>query len=347
MAVDRLVARRGPAHLAIFDATTLIAKGVKEQLVERAFPVASMRLFSSRSGDEAALSEFNREAMLVGAPDLDALGSLDIAFLCGTREEGALYLEWAGRAGFVAVDLTTASNGSVGVPLVNAAVNPDAIPADPVLIATPHAISLFLSSLLAPLRRCGLQQASVVVFQPASHRGEEGIEELYRQTTGLLNFQEVSQQVFSRQLAFNLIPPSFAPEAPESDRNLSDEISREVSQVLGQALALSVEVIQAPVFHCQSAMVHAVLEQGRTKEDLLEACRRSEDIVVDERGNGATPVDRAGKPGIFLAGVRAAEMESSFWLWSLCDDGVSGNGLNAVRIAETVLAGRPRGRATT
>jgi hypothetical protein len=148
MAVDRFAARRRPAHLAIFDATTLIAKGVKEQLVERSFPVASMRLFSTRSGDEASLSEFNGEAMLVGAPDLEALGTLDIAFLCGTREEGARYLEWAGRAGFVAIDLTTAANGSAGVPLVNAVVNPDAIPADPVLIATPHAISLLLSSLL-------------------------------------------------------------------------------------------------------------------------------------------------------------------------------------------------------
>jgi aspartate-semialdehyde dehydrogenase len=347
MAVDRFAARRRPAHLAIFDATTLIAKGVQEQLVERSFPVASMRLFSTRSGDEASLSEFNGEAMLVGAPDLEALGILDIAFLCGTREEGARYLEWAGRAGFVAIDLTTAANGSAGVPLVNAVVNPDAIPADPVLIATPHAISLLLSSLLAPLRRCGLQRVSAVVFQPASHRGEEGIEELYRQTTGLLNFQEVSHQVFPRQMAFNLIPPSFTPGAPEPDRNLSDEISREVSQLLGQSLALSVEVIQAPVFHCQSAMVHIVLEQGRTKEDLLEACHRSDDLVVDEGGAGATPVDRAGKPGVFLAGVRAAETESSFWLWSLCDDGLSGNGLNAVRIAETVLAARPRGRATT
>ena len=50
MPVDRLAARRRPAHLAVFDATTLVAEGVKEQLVERSFPVASMRLFSTRSG---------------------------------------------------------------------------------------------------------------------------------------------------------------------------------------------------------------------------------------------------------------------------------------------------------
>jgi len=344
MAVDKPAAGTRPAHLAIFDATTMLARGVKEQLVERSFPVASMRLFSSRSGDEATLSEFNGEAMLVGAPDIESLGGLEIAFLCGTREEGARYLEWAGRAGFVAIDLTTAANGSSGVPLVNALVNPDIIPADPGLIATPHAISLFLSSLLAPLRQCGLRRASVVAFQPASHSGEAGIEELCRQTTGLLSFQDVPRQVFSRQLAFNLIPSSFASAETASTRNLSDDITSEVSAVLGQSLALSVEVIRVPVFHCQSAMVPVELERGRTRDDILEACRRGGDIVVDDGGTGATPVDRAGEMEVLLAGVRAAEAESSFWMWALCDDGLSGNGRNAVRIAETVLAARPRRR---
>ena len=344
MAVDKIAAGMRPAHVAIFDATTLLAREVKEQLVERSFPVASMRLFSSRGADEATLSEFNGEAMLVGAPDMGTLRGLDIAFLCGTREEGARYLEWAGRAGFVAIDLTTAASQASGVPLVNAQVNPDVIPADPGLIATPHAISLFLSSLLAPLRQCGLRRALAVAFQPASHSGEGGIEELHRQATGLLSFQDVPRQVFSRQLAFNLIPSSFAPAESGSTRNLSDDITSEVSAVLGASLALSIEVIRVPVFHCQSAMVRVELERGRTRDDLLEACRRGGDLVVDDGGAGATPVDRAGEAGVLLAGVRTAEEESSFWMWALCDDGLSGNGLNAVRIAETVLAARPRVR---
>jgi len=44
----------------------------------------------------------------VTAPDIDALGRLDIAFLCGSPQEGELYLDWAGRKNFVAIDLTSA-----------------------------------------------------------------------------------------------------------------------------------------------------------------------------------------------------------------------------------------------
>ena len=113
MAVDRIASRRRPAHLALFDATTLTARAVKEQLLERSFPIASIRLFGSSSDAEANLSEFGGEAMLVSVPDIDALGKLDIGFLCGTREDGARYLDWAARRKFVAIDLTSGTRTEV------------------------------------------------------------------------------------------------------------------------------------------------------------------------------------------------------------------------------------------
>ena len=167
------------------------------------------------------LSEFGGEAMLVSVPDIDALGKLDIGFLCGTREEGARYLDWAARRKFVAIDLTSAASQAGEAPLVHAAVNPDAIPARPALIATPQPVSLFVAGLLAPLRReCGLRSASIVAFQPASQFGGEGIEELHKQTTAMLAFQDIPQEVFGRQLAFNLIPsfPGLPPAVPAGGR---------------------------------------------------------------------------------------------------------------------------------
>src|SRR5213593_3217058 len=135
MAVREVARVPRRAHIALFDGNTLTAKGVKERLVARSFPAASVRLFTSRSDPEANLTEFAGEAMLVTAPDIDALGDLDIAFLCGTEREGALYLDWPARAGFTAIDLTTASNRREGVPLVNMSVNPQAIISGAGLIA--------------------------------------------------------------------------------------------------------------------------------------------------------------------------------------------------------------------
>ena len=329
---------RPKAHVALFDAATLTAKGVREQLLARSFPIASVRLYASRTDPDSNLTEFGGEAMLVTAPDIDALGRLDIAFLCGARQEGALYLDWASRKGFVAIDLTTASNDSVDVPLVNAAVNPQAIPGRPGLIAAPHPIALLLSSLLAPLLRgCGLTSAATVVFQPASECGEEGIEELYQQTMGLLNFSEVPVQVFWRQLAFNLIPSSQREGGIVPGAARPAGLEREVLKVIGGGFGLSVEVVLVPVFHCHAALARVVLPAGTGQEALLASYAGSEEIQVDLEQNGATPAEQAGKQGILIAGVRPAGDASAYWIWAVTDNLESGSALNAVRIAERLL----------
>ncbi len=336
---------RRPAHVALFDATTLVAKGVKEQLVARSFPIASVKLFTSRHDPEGNLTEFKGEAMLITEPDPEALGPLDIAFLCGGREEGAHYVDWPGRKGFVAIDLTNVSNARADVPLVNAWVNPEAIAARPALIATPHPIAQMLSTLLAPVvRGCGLEAAAVVVFQPASEAGEEGIDELYRQTAGLLNFQDLPREIFRRQLAFNLIPAFLygAGKVPGDVRPA--DLAHEVLKVTGDAYDLALEVVLAPVFHCHAVLVHVRLPARAGHDDLLACFSTSEEISIG--GQAVTPIERAGQAGLALAGIRPGGGRSSFWLWAVNDNLQSGTARNAVRIAEALLdLGLGRGSA--
>ncbi len=327
------------AHIALFDANTLVAKGVKEQLVARSFPTASVRLFTSRTDPEANLTEFAGEAMLVTAPDIDTLGDLDIAFLCGTDREGALYLEWPERAGFTAIDLTTASNRREGVPLVNVTVNPEAIIPAAGLIATPHPVAHILSSLLAPIQKgCGLEAATVVVFQPASECGEDGIEELYQQTVSLLNYRDIPKDVFGRQLAFNLIPLSLYDRGKEPGGARPADLGSEVLKVTGGSYPLSVEVLLTPVFHCHGVMAHVTLARGAVRGDLLASFEGQDGVRIGAAGETATQVDRAGQSGMLLSGIHPATGGSSYWIWAVADNLQAGTALNAVRIAETLLS---------
>jgi aspartate-semialdehyde dehydrogenase len=334
----KTAALRTRAHLALFDADTLTAKGIKDLLVSRSFPTASMRLFATRSAPETNLSEFAGEAMLIAEPDPDALGRLDLAFLCGTAEEGSRYLDWPRAKGFVGIDLTTASNETEGVPLVNMTVNPEQVSPSPGLIATPHPIGQFVSSLLAPVvQGCGLVEAAVVVFQPASECGAAGIEELYQQALGLLNFRDQPRQVFGRQLAFNLIPASLyeAAEAPGGARR--DRLEREIKRVTGGAYRLSLEVVLAPIFHCHTALAHLTLPAAAGRDGLLTCYADSQEITLGRAGEPATPVERAGMAGVRIAAVEPGGSASTFWTWAISDNLVSGSALNAVRIAETLL----------
>jgi aspartate-semialdehyde dehydrogenase len=342
MAAPEVVPIRRRAHIALFDATTLTAKGVKEQLVARSFPTASVRLFTSRNDPDSNLTEFAGQAMLVTEPDLDSLGKLDIAFLCGTDEEGRRYLDWPGRGGFMAIDLTSASNASREIPLVNYAVNPEAIPAGPGVIATPRPVAQILSSLLAPIRSGpGLREAVAVVLQPASEYGDEGVEELYQQAVGLLNFRDIPTRVFGRQLAFNLIPSSVCQDGRLPGGASPGILEEEVRKVTGGGYDLSVQVVLAPVFHCHALMAHVVLPEGGTAGDLVAALEKSGQVRVGGADGGATPVERAGQEGVMAATVRPAHRDSSFWIWAVADNLAAGTSLNAVRIAEALLADGP------
>ena len=327
------------AHVAVFDATTLLAKGVKDQLLSRDFPIASMRLYTSNEDPDANLTEFGGEAILVSQPDVDALGRLDIAFFCGTAAEGARYLEWPGRKGFTGIDLTAATIGSARVPLVNASVNPEAIPAGPGLIGTPHPIALMLSTALTAVERgCGLLEASATVFQPVSEIGEPGIAELYQQTLGLLNFHEQPREIFGRQVAFNVVPDVAFGTGGVPGSGSTEGVEKEIRRITGERFPVAAAIVLAPVFHGHAAMARVVLPKGRTAGDLKAALAGAEGIKVAEATDPITPVERAGEAGILISGVRPAGGAGAFWLWIVSDNLTSGAALNAVRIAEAVWA---------
>jgi len=329
-------AARG-AHLAMFDAQTLVAKGVRDHLVGRAFPIASMRFFSSRPDPEVNLTEFAGEAMFVSEPDPEALGPLDIAFFCGSRPDGERYLAWPRQRGFTAIDLTSAARPQNDEPPINVAVNADRLPSEPRVVATPHPIALMLSTVLAAAHRgCGLMGAVVTALQPVSEAGEEGINELYRQTLGLLNFQEWPQEVFGRQLAFNLVPAFAYGRGPVPGRIDAREIEEEVRLIAGPGFDLSIGAVLAPVFHCHAAMVRLVLAPGRRPAELAAALAASADIKLDAAAVRATPVDRAGQAGVLVAGPWPAGAPDACWIWVVSDNLQAGAALNAVRIAEAL-----------
>ncbi len=328
---------RRRAHVALFDATTLAGKGVKDQLVARSFPAASVRLFTSNADPDLNLTEFRGEPILVTSPDIDTLQNLDIAFLCGSRADGARYLDWAGRAGFVAVDLTGAAGAAGDVPLVNASVNPEAIIDGPGVIATPHPVAQLLSTLLAPVRkRCGLREAIAMVLQPASHHGERGIDELYRQAASLMSFQEMPKEMFGRQLAFNLVPGWLREETRGKGPGRAD-LEGEVLRVTSGGYELGIQVVQAPVFHGHAAMAHLVLEAGRGADDLAACFDGGDEFRFERHGGRATPVEWAGEAGILVGGIRPGLRASAFWIWAVSDDMAGGTVRNAVRIAEALL----------
>ena len=60
-------------------------------------------------------------------------------------------------------------------------------------------------------------------------------------------------------------------------------------------------------------------------------------MTLGRPGEPATPVERAGQPGVRIGVIDPGGSPSTYWIWAVSDNLVSGTALNAVRIAETLL----------
>jgi len=333
---------RAGARIALFDSGTLVGQEVRALLQSRVFPATDVRLYDARK--PGAIDGFDDEALLVSVPDEEAILDLDIAFLCGPSDSTAGYLDWPARRGFVAIDMSGASLGRPGVPLVHTEINAGDIAPGPSretrrpanLIGSPHPVAHNLASIasLIPARNRPVG-ADVTALLPASELGKAGIDELHQQTVGLLNFTSVPQEVFGRQLAFNVLASGGSGVPLRStDERIAGEAARLLRLDPERVRCCSALV---PVFHGHVSHVTLELRGEPDLDGIREAISASRDVSLAEDDHRFSPVGVADVEGVTVHGLRQDPgRPGRVSFWCVCDNLKWGATLNAVRIAERV-----------
>lgn len=330
---------RAEARIAITGAAGALGRAIRDRVAERKVPAEQVALLEHPS-DEAIISEYAGQPILIGALEPESLSDQDLVFLCGPAKESAICLGWRRKAGALFVDL---SGGAASVlpeaPVVNTRVNPEALEARPGTVIAPHPVSYALSSALAPLERAiGIETVEAVVLRPVSDFGEPGIEELQRQTVSLLNFTGYPIDVFGRQIAFNLLPQS-ALDARERALALEGRIAGEVTRVLGWAAPkMTLKALVVPIFHGHGLLVHVepsrAVDAGSVAKILSGASGLS---VGSGRGKAVSPVELTEGEEIRIVELASDGLpEGGIWLWILGSDLQGGAARNAVEIAGRV-----------
>jgi len=195
---------------------------------------------------------------------------------------------------------------------------------------------------LGPIhRQYGIERINVATYQSVSGGGRSAMEELGKQTSELLSFQDIDPQRFPVQIAFNLIPhiDDF------QDNGYTKEEMKlvwETRKILGDdSIQVNPTAVRVPVFYGHS---EAVAIETRDKitvgaaRALLEASPGVE--VVDEckPGGYPTPVTHAsGKDPVFVGRLREdISHPRGLNLWIVSDNIRKGAALNAVQLAELV-----------
>ena len=328
--------------VAVVGATGAVGEVMLSILAERNFPVGELVALASERSAGGKVKFGHRDVAVQDLATFDPAG-VDIALFSAG---GSISKEFAPKfaaAGAVVIDNSSAFRNDHDVPLVVSEVNPEMVGQRPRgIIANPNCSTMQLLVPLAPIhRKAGIERLNIATYQSVSGTGRKALEELGKQTAGLLNFNPVEPQVYPVQIAFNVIPHG----GDFTDNGYTTEEMKlvwETRKILGDdAIRVNATVVRVPVFYGHAEVVNIETRDKLSAVDaraLLEASPGIE--VVDEHAPGGypTPVTHAsGTDAVYVGRIRNdLSHPHGLNLWIVADNIRKGAALNAVQIAELV-----------
>ena len=339
-------------RIGIVGATSPLSGELKEALAESALAGATFVLLDDAEA-QGTLDQVGDEAAIVLGLGEEAFDGLDFVFFAGSSEQTRRWWRRAADAGTAVLDMTGVLDAEPGVvigsPWLRSAENePDLLTR---AMVPAHAGALAIAAILNRLHVPGLlRTAAVTVLHPASEFGTGALEELHRQTVSVLNFQNLPQDVFGAQVAFNQMV-ELGDAARASLHDADGRLRHHLATMLRGA-DVSMQMVQAPVFHgiCLSIWVELTRAVPRSA---LEQALNSEPLQLVPAGEPAPSNQEAIGQDLILLRLAPPDMGRGeaarqdevrhFWLWAACDN-LRLAARNAVDCALEMRRLRPRGQ---
>src|SRR5579863_976573 len=252
---------RGVYRVAIVGAGTVKGKEVADVIGDRNFPSSEIKLLDE---DEALgkLESAGDEVTFIQSVRGEQFERVDFTFFASDGEATRKHWKAARDAGSAILDLSGAleneSDAVVRAPWIERQLGHAPVPQlqpGPAVVAHPAAIVLGL--LLLRLQKAGeVSNAAATVLEPASERGQKGMDELHEQTVNLLSFQPLPKNVFDTQVAFNMVS-RYGDQAKPTLASIEERILRHCKLLLENSAPLpAVLLLQAPIFHGHAFAIH-------------------------------------------------------------------------------------------
>ena len=330
--------------VAVVGATGAVGETMLAILAERRFPISELVALASERSAGSYVDFADDEVLVQDLATFDPAG-VDIALFSAGGGTSKEYAPKFAAAGAVVIDNSSTFRYDDDVPLVVSEVNPEAAKNRPRgIIANPNCSTMQLMPVLAPIHReYGIERINVATYQSVSGGGRTAMEELGRQTAELLSFQDINPSKFPVQIAFNLIPhiDEFQPNGYTKEEM---KLVWETQKILGDAnIQVNPTAVRVPVFYGHSEAVNVETRKKITPEQARELLQAAPGVeVVDELKPGGypTPVTHAsGNDPVYVGRIREDfSHPRGLNMWVVADNIRKGAALNAVQIAELLVA---------
>ena len=246
-------------------------------------------------------------------------------------------------AGATVIDKSSMFRQDPGVPLVVPEVNADHLAANTGLIATPNCSTIQMVVALKPIYdAAGIERVVVSTYQAVSGSGQGGIAALAAQAGAWAAGEPVEPQFYPHQIAFNVLPhiDSFLPTgSTKEEQKMVDETVK----IFGDLeLKVTATCVRVPVFGAHSEAVNVQTKRKLSAAEARELLAAAPGIeVVDDPAElrYPMPLPAEGKDPVYVGRIREdATIANGLDLWIVSDNLRKGAALNAVQIAEELVA---------
>jgi aspartate-semialdehyde dehydrogenase len=307
------------ARIAVVGATGAVGRVTMALLRERGYN--NVRAFASA---RSAGTEIAGIRVDEATPDALEAGGIDIAlFSVGTTASREL-VPHAVRGGAIAIDKSSAYRLIDGVPLVVPEVNGMRAREHDGIVANPNCCTIPLTCVLKPLHdAAGLRRVRVATYQSVSGAGAGAMETLRTEP----------HEEHDLRMDWDFDGEEFDEEA-----KLREE-TRKILEL--PELPLSATTVRVPVMVGHAEAVWVETEKPLAADEARRLLGSAPSVRLEDF---PTPGLAAGRDDVLVGRIRAdRSLDGGLSLFVVCDNLRKGAALNAIQIAEVVLARQPLG----
>ena len=276
----------------------------------------------------------------------DDFKDLDFVFTSAGAGVSRQFADIITSGGAIMIDNSSAFRMDADIPLVVPEVNgQDAMFAPRGIIANPNCTTIQMVVALKPINDISpIRRVHVATYQAASGAGASAMAELEEQTAQLSRGEQPHVEKFVDQLAFNLIPQVDV----FTDNGYTKEemkMYNETKKIMhAPALDVSATCVRVPVMRAHSEAIWVETENPVSVAQARDAFAKAQGIVLvdnPEPKGYPMPLHVAGSDPVYVGRVRAdLANPNGLNFWTVADQIRKGAALNAVQIAQYIIAHR-------
>ncbi|MBN2072343.1 MAG: aspartate-semialdehyde dehydrogenase [Actinobacteria bacterium] len=332
-------------NVAVAGVTGAVGQVFLSILEERKFPIKNLVcLASRRSAGKKVI--FAGEEFTVQELGKDSFKNVDIALFSAGASISREYARYAVESGAVVIDNSSAFRMEDDVPLVVPEVNMDAAFSHKGIIANPNCSTIIMVVAVKPIYDISpVKRIVASTYQAVSGAGAKGIIELEDQVREIIcnKSKNIRTATFPVQIAFNAIPHI---DIFYDNGYTKEEMKmvHETWKIFGDNnIRITATTVRVPVFTSHSESINIETADKIPTEKVREALESARGVVVrDDFKNAVYPtaLDSSGRDEVYVGRIREdISVENGISMWVVGDQLRKGAALNAIQIAEGLIAG--------